>query len=239
MKHFLSLLLLSALLWASPAGAQIIGIKNIVNSNPGISYNANAVTITTPTYVAAAKDHTLNVDATTAAVTILLPAVTQRSYPFLIIKKVDASVNTVTIDPNGSETIDGASSVVLRNRYQSIILHSDGSTWRWVNRPTQGGILALTAGTTVAWAPDATSSGATLTPAQDETINATVTGAVKGQLYALKVTTSGTSSYTLTFSTNFKTTGTLATGTSSGKVFVLLFYFDGTTLNEVSRTTAM
>ncbi len=77
----------------------------------------------------------------------------------------------------------------------------------------------------------------TLTPAESETINAT--NLAPGQRVSVVITTSGTSSYTLTFSGNFKVTGTLATGTTSGKVFTVTFISDGTNLNEVARTTAM
>ena len=77
----------------------------------------------------------------------------------------------------------------------------------------------------------------TLTPAEAESINATNLAA--GQRVDVVITTSGTNSYTLTFNTNFKTTGTLATGATSGKVFVVAFVSDGTNLIEVARTTAM
>lgn len=77
----------------------------------------------------------------------------------------------------------------------------------------------------------------TLTPGEAETISAS--NITAGQRINLVITTSGTSSYTLTFGTNFKSTGTLATGTTSGKVFVVAFVSDGTNLNEVARTTAM
>lgn len=61
----------------------------------------------------------------------------------------------------------------------------------------------------------------------------------KGTRCDLIITTSGGSSYTMTFGTGFKTTGTLATGTSSGKIFNIAFLSDGTSVNEVSRTTAL
>lgn len=77
----------------------------------------------------------------------------------------------------------------------------------------------------------------TLTPTASETL--TASSAPVGAVMYLVVTTSGTSSYTLTFGTNFKSTGTLATGTVSAKVFVVTFVGDGTNMNEVSRTTAM
>lgn len=54
----------------------------------------------------------------------------------------------------------------------------------------------------------------------------------------LRVGTSGTTSWNITFGTNFKSTGTLATGTVSGKFFMLTFYTNGSSWYEVSRTTA-
>lgn len=77
----------------------------------------------------------------------------------------------------------------------------------------------------------------TLTPTASETL--TASSAPVGAVIYLVVTTSGVTSYTLTFGTNFKSTGTLATGTSTGKVFVVTFVGDGTNMNEVARTTAM
>jgi len=53
------------------------------------------------------------------------------------------------------------------------------------------------------------------------------------------ILTSGTTSYTITFGTGFKPTGTLATGTTSGRVFVIHWISDGTNLYESGRTAAM
>lgn len=77
----------------------------------------------------------------------------------------------------------------------------------------------------------------TLTPTASETITAST--APVGAVVYVVVTTSGTSSFTITFGTNFKSTGTLATGTVSAKVFTVTFIGDGTNFNEVARTTAM
>lgn len=99
-----------------------------------------------------------------------------------------------------------------------------------------GKVTALTAGSTVSLDPKL-GDVFTLTPGEAETINAA--SVVTGQALKLIITTSGTSSYTLTFGTSFKTTGTLATGTTSAKVFVITFISDGTNYNEVARTTAM
>jgi hypothetical protein len=78
----------------------------------------------------------------------------------------------------------------------------------------------------------------TLTPAHTATINATTVGA-QGQPLFLEIVTSGVDSFTLTFGTNFKSTGTLATGTTTAKTFMVQFLSDGTNYVEVSRTAAM
>jgi hypothetical protein len=98
------------------------------------------------------------------------------------------------------------------------------------------GTSALTAGTTVS-VDFSLATVYTLTPAQAETINATNCSA--GKSASIVVTTSGTTSFVLTFSTNFKTVGTLTTGTTTAKVFNISFMCNGTTATEMSRTTAM
>lgn len=77
----------------------------------------------------------------------------------------------------------------------------------------------------------------TLTPTANQTITAAVTPA--GTQATIIVLTSGTSSYTQTFGTGFKATGTLATGTVDAKYFVLRFISNGTLMIETSRTAAM
>lgn len=77
----------------------------------------------------------------------------------------------------------------------------------------------------------------TITPTGNCTFNAT--GGTIGQKCTFIITTSGSNSFDLTFGTNFKSTGTFATGTASGKVFTITFCYDGSTWAEISRTTAM
>lgn len=81
-----------------------------------------------------------------------------------------------------------------------------------------------------------------LTPASTSvttaTVNATVPAA--GTTCYIMVITNSTTACTITFGTGFKTTtGTLATGTVSGKYFVLTYLSDGTQLIELSRTAAI
>lgn len=100
----------------------------------------------------------------------------------------------------------------------------------------QGTIQALATTTPLTVTP--TSTFMTLTPTQSQTLNfAAPVGA--GLYLVLEIVTSGTSSFTITFGTNTKTTGTLATGTTSGKYFVVCLTSDATNWVEQSRTTAM
>lgn len=100
-----------------------------------------------------------------------------------------------------------------------------------------GDSVVLTPGATVAL-DAALATNFTLTPGEDETINASNIKA--GQDVFILVTTSGVTSRTITFGTGFTSTGTLATGTVDAKKFVIHFraFADGA-LVEVSRTAAM
>jgi len=77
----------------------------------------------------------------------------------------------------------------------------------------------------------------TITPTGACTFNAS--GGIAGQQCSFVVTTSGTTAFVLTWGTNYKTIGTLSTGTVTAKVFTVNFVYDGTNWNEQSRTTAM
>jgi hypothetical protein len=77
----------------------------------------------------------------------------------------------------------------------------------------------------------------TVTPTATGTFTTTVPAA--GVHCWLIILTTGTTSRTMTFGTGFKSTGTLATGTTSGRTFVVHFISDGTKVIESGRTVAM
>jgi len=93
----------------------------------------------------------------------------------------------------------------------------------------------LTAGTTAMEL--AANINVQVTPNANATFTTTVPSA--GIRCNLLILTSGASSYTITFGTGFRSTGTLATGVTTARYFMLQFISDGTTLVECSRTTAM
>lgn len=72
-------------------------------------------------------------DATTAAITDTLPDATRCAGTCICVVKADASANTVTVTPNGTQkilTTSGlVSSIVLSAQGKSITLVSDGGQW--------------------------------------------------------------------------------------------------------------
>ncbi len=76
-----------------------------------------------------------------------------------------------------------------------------------------------------------------ITPTGACTFNAS--GGTLGQRCTFIITTSGTTSYILTFGTNFKVAGTLATGTVSTKMYAVNFIYNGSLWVETGRTAAM
>ncbi len=70
------------------------------------------------------------VDATAGAITATLPAAATAAAGFAVtIKKVDSSTNIVTIDGDGAETIDGATTLTVTAQYAAVTVVSDGSEW--------------------------------------------------------------------------------------------------------------
>jgi hypothetical protein len=76
-----------------------------------------------------AKHRTVTVDATAGAVVLTLPTALSSKWRVYTIKKIDASVNTVTVDAAGAETIDGALTVVMTLQWERITIQSDGTAW--------------------------------------------------------------------------------------------------------------
>lgn len=120
-------------LWGGYLNANLDAQDTTVKS---ISDKANltstAISTKTANYTVLASDQckVIAVDATSGNITItLLPAATATSGFKIGIKKTDSSSNTVTIDGNASETIDGALTFVLSNQYENVYIISNGTNW--------------------------------------------------------------------------------------------------------------
>ena len=100
-----------------------------LTSPGGGGYTVVSVSSTPYTATQTSGDIVLLVDATTAgATTINLPTAVGNTAKFTI-KKIDTGTNTVTIDGNSSETIDGSLTAVLKVPYVSVTLISNSSNW--------------------------------------------------------------------------------------------------------------
>ena len=86
----------------------------------------------TGSYTLDVADFLVECDATGGAFTVTLPSAASSGFKnkVFIVKKTDSGSNAITIDPNSTETIDGASTVTLDRQFQTIMLMSDGTNWK-------------------------------------------------------------------------------------------------------------
>jgi hypothetical protein len=75
-------------------------------------------------------DHTIFVNAAASNIDVTLPTAANIAGRQYIIKRVDAAGTAVSIQTDGSETIDGASSAALTDK-RSVIIQSDNNNW-WI-----------------------------------------------------------------------------------------------------------
>lgn len=87
-------------------------------------------------YTITALDDTVLVACSGAGKTITLPAASNIAGRIYTIKKIDSSASTVTIDANGSETIDGALTQTISSQYGLVTIQSTNSNWVILNRIT-------------------------------------------------------------------------------------------------------
>lgn len=83
----------------------------------------------TASYTVLSTDGVVLVDASTGANTQTLPTAVGISGRIISIMKTDSSTNLVTIDGNGTETINGDLTRTLGTQYDVVRLVSDGSNW--------------------------------------------------------------------------------------------------------------
>lgn len=88
-----------------------------------------AITSTAVDLALTSAHYMVTVDATGGARTITLPPAASNAKRVYVIKKVDASGNAVTIDPDGAELIDGAANKALAVQWASATIQCDGTAW--------------------------------------------------------------------------------------------------------------
>lgn len=88
----------------------------------------------TTTYTALTSDDVINASASGGAWTLALYPVSGNAGRSLIIKKTDSTLNAITIDPNASEQIEGATTTTLNTINESVTIYCDGTAWYISNR---------------------------------------------------------------------------------------------------------
>lgn len=90
---------------------------------------AYSISSKTANYTVVATDSTLLGDASGGAFTFTLPTAASMTGRVFIFKKTDTSSNAITIDGNGSETIEGATTFLLAAQGDCIWIQSTGTEW--------------------------------------------------------------------------------------------------------------
>ena len=95
-------------------------------TNPEGIWSVTAVKTSAHT---AAIGELVRCDPSGGAFTVTLPTAASVSGQKIVIKNVTTSTNIITLDGDGSETIDGSLTVLMSVGYQALTLCSDGTNW--------------------------------------------------------------------------------------------------------------
>jgi hypothetical protein len=124
-------------LFRSDGTSRAEGTWEYKNSNWSKLFSENAVTDsinnTDSPYAVATTTEIVFCDTSSGAITVNLPTAvsdTGRKFTF----KLTTAGNTLTIDPNGAQTIDGATTFELRADDEEVTVVSDGANWQVISR---------------------------------------------------------------------------------------------------------
>jgi hypothetical protein len=96
----------------------------------GTSYATQITAPQTSCYSASNLDNVIPADATSGTVTVTLPdATTVIAGTHYVVKKIDSSVNAVTVATTGGQTIDGSGTYSLAIQWKYVEVVSNGSNW--------------------------------------------------------------------------------------------------------------
>lgn len=113
---------------ASQIKDYVLGAGNVPRTALAVGAVARKTVLSkTATDSVSLNDDLTIADATSGAIVFSLPTAVGASGRVLSFYRLDKTLNTVTINPDGSETIDGKSSILL---YSTLNLVSDGAVWK-------------------------------------------------------------------------------------------------------------
>ncbi|GAG59511.1 unnamed protein product, partial [marine sediment metagenome] len=103
-------------------GASGIAWEDIPHLRSVATLTATSLTISTEDVVL------VDDDTAAAAVTVTLPTAVGISGRWIDVKKLGTTA-AVTVDADGTETIDGSLTIVITMQYESVRMISDGANW--------------------------------------------------------------------------------------------------------------
>jgi hypothetical protein len=110
------------------AGNVGIGSTSPVSTLDVQGSNSMAIKTITGNYTTTASDYTILCNA--SSLTVSLPQASTVTGRIYVIKKIASGTGTITIDPNGSELIDGATTYTsLTAQWMSVIIQCNGTAW--------------------------------------------------------------------------------------------------------------
>ena len=97
----------------------------------GTNAFGNPVSVSTKTsnYTVLVTDFVVLGDCTGGAITFTLPTAALGVGRIFSLKKIDSSVNVLTIQANGAELIDGSNTFSLTSQWQDVMIVSSGTAW--------------------------------------------------------------------------------------------------------------
>jgi len=181
-------------------------------------------------------------NATSAAITVnLLAAATAGDGFMVIVKKTDSSSNTVTIDGNSSETIDGATTYVISTQNDSVMLVCNGTSWAVA---ADVKTVAAVAAASQAEQEAGSITTAYTSPARQQFhpsaakawVKFNAAGTILASYNIASVTKNGTGDYTITYTTAFSSAeygiaiGFCPSSSATGSIVLKMIYLDSANL---------
>lgn len=115
-------------------------------SGPLRSSSATTLSIVSKSanYTAQTSDDLVLADTSGAAWTLALYTAVGNNGRVLRVKKISSDVNALTIDPSGTQTVDGALTTTVNTQYEEMTLVSDGSNWQILDRMVPSVLISWT-----------------------------------------------------------------------------------------------
>lgn len=126
--------------------------QNWIDLQDAVNIALVETTTETSPAITAGNKRVILCDTTAASMTVTLPPAATVLDEIYYIKKIDSTVNTVTIDGDTGDTIDNDLTQVIRDQWEGLAMISDGAEWFVIskksNAPLTVGVKTTT--TTVA-----------------------------------------------------------------------------------------